>query len=110
MSTEDTVTEIANITRGLTNRIEICTINNIGVYNFNINKPNQAKVVERPRLPSLVIGEGGIIQNGLTEQAKLPNGQSQNFGPNHYELIEHNRYKQVKELLGYMGLKTTDYS
>lgn len=109
MSEENSISKIANITRGLTNRVEICVINNIGIYNFNIDRPNQSRVVERPRLPSLVIGQGGIIQEGLTNQEKSANGSSQNFGSNHYELIEKNRYSQVKELLGYMGLKTPEY-
>lgn len=109
MSTEDIVTEVANITRGLTNRVEICVLNNLGVYNFSINRPDPPRVVERPRLPTLVVGEGGLVQEGLTHQARLPGGPNQNFGPNHYELIENNRYEQVKELLGYMGLKTADY-
>jgi len=109
MSTEDVIGTIANMTKGLTNRTEICVINNMGTYNFNVNAPNQSKIVERPHLPTLVIGEGGIIQNGLIEQEKSTGGASQNFGKNQYELIPHDRYKQVKELLGYMGLKTAEY-
>jgi len=109
MSTEDVVTEVANITRGLTNRVEICVLNNLGIYNFRINKPDSPKVVERPRLPTLVVGEAGLVQEGLIHQAKLPGGENQNYGPNHYELIENNRYEQVKELVGYMGLKTAEY-
>jgi len=109
MSTEDMINTIANMTKGLTNRTEVCVINNMETYNFSVNAPNQSKIVEKPRLPSLVIGEGGIIQNGLIEQEKSVGGTSQNFGKNQYELIPHDRYKQVKELMGYMGLKTAEY-
>ena len=64
-------------------------------------------MVERPRLPTLQIGEGGIIQDGLIEQSRFQNNLY--FGPNHYELIENGRYGQIKELLGYMGIKTQEY-
>lgn len=107
MDTE--ITKIASITRGLTNRIEICVINNLSIYNFNIAKPNPKRVVERPYLPTLVIGEKGIVQKGMCRQEISLGGSNQNFGGNHYDLIERNKFNQVKELLGYKGLKTNEY-
>lgn len=94
------------ITKGLTNRTEICVINNIYQYKFNIDRYQPSRCVERPRYPSLVVGEAGLLQNGLCHQERKQGPL--NHGPNHYELIEH-RYDSVKYLLGYMGLKTNDY-
>ena len=79
------ITNTANITKGLTNRIEVCVINIMFNYGFNVNREsNIKKVIEKPELPSLVIGESGVIQEGLTEQSKT------NL-KNHYELIEQGR-------------------
>jgi hypothetical protein len=102
-------TELVYGTKGLTNRNEICVINNIGVYNFNINRSSPPRVVERPYYPPLAVGEPGFIQSGMTEQAISAGGAAQNFGPNRYELIEHGRYNYVKELMGYVGAKTDEY-
>jgi len=96
------ISETANITRGLINRVEVCVINKIWNYEFNKTNNNNKQVVERPKLPTLKIGESGIVQNGLVTQTKLG-------GNNHYELIENGRYKQVKELMGYVGIKTSEY-
>lgn len=101
------ITNIINKTRGLTDRNEICVINNIGSYGFQIVRPNTPRCVEYPQYPPLVVGEAGFKEDGLCRQIR---GQgNQNFGPNTYEMIEHNRYKQVKELMGYVGAKTAEY-
>jgi len=102
MHIQDPINKIANTTLGLTNRVEICVIDSLRSYDFNINRSEQPQVVERPNLPSLVVGEGGITQNGLTEQTKRKL-------KNRYEIIRHDRYVQVKELMGYMGIKADEY-
>ena len=91
------INDVINTTKGLTNRIEICVINNLNTYNFFI-EPNPPKCVEYPKLPPLYPTINGFKENGMCNQE-----QSQ-VDPNHYEIIEHERYTQVKELLGYMGI------
>lgn len=96
------VTNISNITKGLINRVEICVINKIWNYKFDRTTNNNKQVVEKPSLPTLKIGNSGIIQDGIIEQTKKQES-------NYYEMIENGRYEQVKELMGYMGVKTSDY-
>jgi hypothetical protein len=101
------INDIANITKGLTNRIEICVLNNLNSYNFFIDRSNPKKCAEYPKLPPLCPTIEGFTEKGMCNQFS---GQSPtNFGPNQYELIENGRYEQVKELLGYMGIRDEDY-
>ena len=96
------INNIINITTGLTYKNEVCVINTICPYDFEIHKPNQLRCVEKPSYPPLSPTVKSLRQEGTCWQIR-------NNKQNIYELIPHNRYKQVKELMGYVGLKLAEY-